>query len=252
VITNGATLLFSPAIGRWVDRNASRFYTIKITIVVQRVCVVLGCLLWILLFVSPLAGVRASTLDTLVDPSVAGLDKLISKHTVIAVIILFCAVERMCAVGNNLVMERDWVPTIASEVSDPPLHRLNATMRRIDLFSKILAPVFVSVVAIRTGPAVLALVTAVFNLVTVAVELLAAKSAWDTCYVLKVAREAKSPSGRPLLTQEQRNQEDAGDETDYDVRERPASKMSGLRLYFSNDAWLGTSPRCSPFCFVYY
>ncbi|KAF3907438.1 hypothetical protein ABW21_db0207207 [Orbilia brochopaga] len=37
-------------------------------------------------------------------------------------------------------MERDWVPTLALEAGQSSLHALNATMRRIDLICKVLAP----------------------------------------------------------------------------------------------------------------
>jgi len=235
VLTNGATLLLSPSIGRWVDHNAARFHTMKVTILVQRVAIVIGCLIWMLLFASPLPQPSSSHTG-----SAGGGDEKYhppSKTFLISVLIFLGVLERICAVANTLVMERDWVPTIASETAtttsagagtttdSPPLYKLNAVMRRIDLISKILAPVFVSVIAIRTAKAddahstsdggggglvgfgmmvmtgggiqsggagvYLAAVTALMNLGTVGIELVTARSAWDRCHVLKLGREAK-------------------------------------------------------------
>ncbi|KAK3692073.1 Ferroporti-1 [Podospora appendiculata] len=232
ILTNGATLLLSPAIGRWVDRNASRFHTIKTTILVQRAAIVAGCLLWILLFSTQalLAGH---------SPSQARLDYQ-CKTAIVAVLMLLGIVERVCAVGNMLVMERDWVPTIASEVSDPPLHQLNAIMRRIDLVSKILAPVFVSVVYIR-DPLYLAAVAALMNLATVGVELATARSAWTRCTVLRLAREPKAP---PEPEDDTTITLDSDETTPLAT---PATdelainnNKKGLRLYFSSDVCLAS------------
>ncbi|KAH8895155.1 hypothetical protein GQ53DRAFT_762499 [Thozetella sp. PMI_491] len=236
VVTNGATFLFSPAIGAWVDRNASRFYTMKITIALQRACIILGCVLWIVLFVTPLHGTSRPDGQALGEPSSVpsdGAGKLV-KSSIIAVLICFGIIERMCAVGNTLVMERDWVPTIASEVSHPPLHQLNAIMRRIDLISKILAPVFVSVIEVGTSPATLALITALLNAATVGVELMTAKSAWDKCHALKLAREPKDNLENDAAL--------SGEVPEDGVVEivEPEAERKGFALYFSSEACLAS------------
>jgi len=107
ILTNGATLLLSPTIGSWVDRNASRFHTMKMTIVVQRACIVAGCLLWMLLFLS--AGQTMA--EGPQGQPMLSLGRYLPKDLIIAILVVFGVVERVCAVGNNLVMERDWVPT---------------------------------------------------------------------------------------------------------------------------------------------
>jgi len=108
-----------------------RFHTIRTTIVVQRVCIVVACLLWMAVFSGPQPGV--SVLGQKWSNVATAMP---SKDILVAVIIGLSTVERMCAVGNQFVMERDWVPTLADETSRPPLHTLNAIMRRIDLISK--------------------------------------------------------------------------------------------------------------------
>jgi iron-regulated transporter 1 len=209
----------------------------KVTIVVQRASIVLGCMLWMLLFWSPLAAAKHPEAGAHTIP--ASVVQYVSKDMIIAFIIFLAVIERMCAVGNNLVMERDWVPTIASEVTRPPLHQLNAIMRRIDLISKILAPVVMSVIAIKTSSAVLALITAGINVGTVGVELIAAKTAWNKCNILKLAREPKDD--QPILA--------ATGEQGILSRNLPdPERKTGLRLYFSNDVWMGMcfiSSRCA-------
>ncbi|KAK3375422.1 hypothetical protein B0H63DRAFT_278860 [Podospora didyma] len=248
VLTNGATLLFSPHIGRWVDRNASRFHTIKVTIVVQRAAIVLGCLLWLVLFAASAGESKRQRLLTpplLLQQQQQQQQEYRKDMVILAILMVLGIIERTCAVGNTLVMERDWVPTIACETTStqaavssgsltmtatrsassrggaaegsvPALHALNATMRRIDLISKILAPVFVSALAIRRGEQYLAGVTAAMNLATVGIELVTAKSAWESCNVLKMERRGRGK----------------GPEED--------EEREGLMLYFSSDVCLAS------------
>ena len=129
----------------------------------------------------------------------------------------------MCAVGNQLVMERDWVPTLAGDHTRPRLHVLNARMRRIDLVSKILAPVAASVVAIRASSAGLALAVAGLNVGTVAAEYIAARMAWERCQCLRMERgDAKIVAGEEVEVEEGRGEEEG----------------KGLRLYFGSDVCL--------------
>lgn len=207
VLTNLSALLLSPAIGRWVDSNASRFHTMKLTIIVQRVSIIVGCVLWAILF-SP----RTFSTD---------------KEILICLLIGLGIVERICAVGNNLVMERDWTPTIAGEDTRPSLAELNAVMRRIDLVSKILAPVVVSAVRVKGGVGVLVGFTAAINLLTVGVEVSTARTAWERCRVLRAKREeAKDPDTSP--------------NEDQDTDTHREGFLSSLRLYFSYNACLAS------------
>jgi solute carrier family 40 (iron-regulated transporter), member 1 len=145
------------------------------------------------------------------------------RDLVVSLIVLCSIIERMCAVGNSFVMERDWVPTIATDVTRPPLHILNATMNRIDLASKILAPVIVSVIAIRASSAILAGAIALLNLSTVTVEYYTARRAWDRCQCLKMERADMKASIN-------------GDEEILVVE--PPAESRGLQLYFGTDICL--------------
>ncbi|KAK6540096.1 hypothetical protein TWF694_008925 [Orbilia ellipsospora] len=66
------------------------------------------------------------------------------KWGIFSLIVGLSCIERLAAGGNVVVLERDWVPTLAPEFGDSSLTVLNATMRRIDLICKVLAPGFVT------------------------------------------------------------------------------------------------------------
>jgi iron-regulated transporter 1 len=221
ILTNLATLLLSPAIGHWVDQYALRFHTIQVTIILQRVCIIVACVVWIGLF---LYSVPAP--PQLPEPVKKGV--IGQRDLLIAIIMFFGMVERMCAVGNQFVMERDWVPTIASESSKPRLSVLNATMRRIDLISKVLAPVCVSLVAMRTSPAAMAAVIAGQNLATTSVECITAWLAWNQCDALRKDRL----SGELKVDVPQYGDTER-------VLEDLSSQRKGLMIYFGSDVSLG-------------
>ncbi|PWN92606.1 hypothetical protein FA10DRAFT_257078 [Acaromyces ingoldii] len=67
----------------------------------------------------------------------------------VAITALGCALI-LANVGVSVVTERDWITSIA-EGSPRRLTRLNAIMRRIDLLSKLLAPLFVSLLTSQIG-----------------------------------------------------------------------------------------------------
>ncbi|KAF3193963.1 hypothetical protein TWF225_008152 [Orbilia oligospora] len=124
-----AAITFSPSVGIWADQSPSRLESLKKTILVQRLAVLTACSCWMVLL--------WSGRDT------SSPHDVVLKWAVFAVIVILSCIERLAAGGNVVVMERDWVPTLAPSVGDS-LHHLNATMRRIDLICKVLAPGFVT------------------------------------------------------------------------------------------------------------
>ncbi|KAJ9646375.1 hypothetical protein H2201_008074 [Coniosporium apollinis] len=62
-----------------------------------------------------------------------------------AVTVALACVEKLASMGNTIAVERDWLVVI-SESTAVDLQDLNATMRRIDLICKLLAPVVISFV----------------------------------------------------------------------------------------------------------
>lgn len=61
-----------------------------------------------------------------------------------AVITLFGCVLNLSTIGINVAVERDWVTAIAKPHREGTLTMLNANVRRIDLLTKLLAPLFTS------------------------------------------------------------------------------------------------------------
>lgn len=124
-------------------------------------------------------------------------------------------------------MERDWTPTITGEETSPSLAELNAVMRRIDLVSKILAPVVVSAVRVRGGVGMLVGFTAAINLLTVGLEVSTARTAWEQCRVLRMEREEAKDLN-------------AGPDDDQETATQRKGILSSLRLYLSYDACLAS------------
>lgn len=56
----------------------------------------------------------------------------------------FSIVERLCAIGNTIAIERDWVIVIA-QATKSDISSLNSSMRRIDLFCGLVSPMLTSV-----------------------------------------------------------------------------------------------------------
>ncbi|KAJ5817582.1 hypothetical protein N7447_007590 [Penicillium robsamsonii] len=58
---------------------------------------------------------------------------------------LLACIEKLAATANTVAVERDWAIVISDSIN-VPRQDLNASMRRIDLICKLLAPVFISLV----------------------------------------------------------------------------------------------------------
>ncbi|EME84213.1 uncharacterized protein MYCFIDRAFT_134749 [Pseudocercospora fijiensis CIRAD86] len=92
-----ASLLFSPALGRWCSACQSRLRPVQTCIIVQRVSIMAASVCWMFLF--PRVGA------SLVDPNL--------KMVVFALLMILGMIERLSAVGNLVVVEREWLPLMA-------------------------------------------------------------------------------------------------------------------------------------------
>ncbi|CAG8909095.1 unnamed protein product [Penicillium egyptiacum] len=118
-----SAVALSSWLGAQVDRS-DRLLAVRYSIVWQRVPVAASCLC----FIATLS-MDSSTL-TIILFAVQGL--------------LAC-LEKLAATANTVAVERDWAIVI-SDCINVPRQDLNASMRRIDLFCKLLAPVFISLI----------------------------------------------------------------------------------------------------------
>jgi len=140
----------SSRIGAHVDRQ-NRLSVLRASIIWARIAVILSCAVFAVLLV----------LDARDWIFVIGFSALV----------VFAGIEKCAALANAVAVERDWVVVVAEE-TETDRATLNSVVRRIDLFAKLLAPVFVSAVqAYSTVVAVLSVLGV--GLVSMVVEYLA-------------------------------------------------------------------------------
>ncbi|CAP95736.1 Pc21g08390 [Penicillium rubens Wisconsin 54-1255] len=119
-----SAVALSSWLGAQVD-HSDRLVAVRHSIVVwQRVPVAVSCLCFIV------------TLST---------DSWALTIGLFAVQGLLACMEKLAATANTVAVERDWAIVISNSIN-VPRQDLNASMRRIDLFCKLLAPVFISLI----------------------------------------------------------------------------------------------------------
>jgi solute carrier family 40 (iron-regulated transporter), member 1 len=123
-------MVFSGVVGNAVDAH-TRLAFVRICIVFQKCSYSAAYALFLVLFIRFRSEIETrGPVHTLV-------------WTLFAVIVLCGCVLKLATVGISVAVERDWVTVIADGNSDH-LTRLNTYLRRIDLLSKLVAPLFVS------------------------------------------------------------------------------------------------------------
>ena len=168
IFNTTATLCFSSLLGIWIDRAPSRLRTLLTTIVTNRCAVLLACACWIFLVDDHKVGAGTHRLSPVTTPNhsypqEARAGPLSSAPTptkdfLFALAVLLGTLEKLSGVANMICMERDWIPLIASQAKDATtsstykydLTHLNASMRRIDLICKLIAPILISVLISAT------------------------------------------------------------------------------------------------------
>jgi iron-regulated transporter 1 len=125
LVRNGAAIVLSPAVGSWID-TGDRLNVVRVSIMGQRLAVAISCGIFWALHERKDLGVKLRT----------GL---------FAVTIVLACVEKLCFIMNLVSVERDWVVVITQD-NEVPRRLLNARMRRIDLFCKLMGPLVISLV----------------------------------------------------------------------------------------------------------
>ncbi|KAK4870680.1 hypothetical protein LT330_005028 [Penicillium expansum] len=118
-----STVALSSWLGAQVD-SSDRLVAVRYSIVWQRVPVAVSCLCFV------------ATLST---------ESWALKIVLFVLQGLLACVEKLAATANTVAVERDWAIVISDSIN-VPRQDLNASMRRIDLFCKLLAPVFISLI----------------------------------------------------------------------------------------------------------
>ena len=173
-------LFFASALGRWVDRAPSRLRVLLLTIVINRISILISCMIWfaILSFSYPAP-----------------------KRVFFALALLLGMVEKLSRGTNILSMERDWVPTLANPSVDAKhpapldLTHLNTTMRRIDMLCKLIAPLAVSTfVSIIKSDRIAIVVLAAISFLSLGPECWGVRQVWEQNRRLRVRKQRADDS----------------------------------------------------------
>ncbi|KAH0563397.1 hypothetical protein GP486_002031 [Trichoglossum hirsutum] len=166
LVRAASAILFSPAVGRWIDHE-ERLVVVRTSIVSQRSATVASCLG----FLALANNIAVTTLW---------------RYLILVALTLLACVEKLGAVMNLVAVERDWVVVIAGG-EEGYLSALSAQMRRIDLFCKLLGPLAISLVDGMSTPVAI-WVTLGLNITSVAVEYFAILQVYNRIPALASAR----------------------------------------------------------------
>ncbi|ODQ68362.1 hypothetical protein NADFUDRAFT_49007 [Nadsonia fulvescens var. elongata DSM 6958] len=154
----GSVIVASRQIGNYID-SSPRLPIIRKSIVYQRIAVIISCGILFLMLRASVNVLHAAT---------PGLVFSLQSELLIVLIFLAC-IERLAAMMNLIVVERDWVVVIAGG-NIPLLTKLNSQMRRIDLFCKMVGPLTISLIISFTSVKFGIWVVLVTNLLSVGIE----------------------------------------------------------------------------------
>lgn len=175
LVRNAGYIIFAQPVGNWINKG-NRLNLIRASIIGQRLPVAASCaLLLVLLLKKDELGTRKN----------AG---------VFAVIVFLSVVEKLSATMNLISVERDWVVVI-TENNEVARRTMNARMRRIDLFCKLMGPLTVSLVAIASTEIAI-WTTLGMNLASVIVEYVAIEQVYRRVSGLQRITEAPPSSDR--------------------------------------------------------
>jgi len=135
------------AIGAWIDRTA-RLTAVKTFVAVQNISIAMACSVCAFFFFNQ---------DANYDPIVFG-----------SIVISLAALAELAALGDRIVIERDWVVAIAR--TDDELARMNVVFQSIDLGCETVVTVFVGLLINFAGIASTAVILTCWNMVSACCE----------------------------------------------------------------------------------
>ena len=157
ISTTIASILFSLAIGRWIDHAPSRLRTLTSTISVHRLTILAAYLVWMLLTSFNANPSEQDVLET--SKAIHGNVRKFGffKTSLFAMILALGVLERLSDIANGITIDRDWLPVLVPSSATLTfgdggydLTHLNAVMRRIDLICKLLTPFTISIFVSKT------------------------------------------------------------------------------------------------------
>ncbi|KAI9693209.1 MAG: hypothetical protein M1822_005205 [Bathelium mastoideum] len=178
LVRSGAAIILSPAVGRIIDTK-DRLGVVRFSIIGQRVAVTASCVIFYLLALGIIPGSQRMTV---------GLT---------SVTFLAC-VEKLCSVMNLVSVERDWVVVLSGE-DESARQVLNARMRRIDLFCKLVGPLVISLINAGSLRAAL-LVTLGMNILSIPIEYVTIAAVFKLVPSLQRPCASTGQAGQPRTT----------------------------------------------------
>jgi iron-regulated transporter 1 len=225
ISTSLTAICFGSAIGRWIDNGPSRLRTLLTTVAINRCSIIAACVLWYLI-----VGGRPK------PDAVPGSGDTVSllhgsmKTLAFGILLLLGVTESLSRNANVITIERDWVPVLAPVItpSGYNLAHVNAVMARIDMTSKLIAPIVISaalsIIPIREGVMAMALL----NSISLVGEFWSALQLWAMCPELA---EKRVPDHADLPVDHNHDGCSAKKESFI------AAYISSLKLYFRSSAW---------------
>ena len=254
-----AIILFASSLGRWVDHAPSRLRTLLTTVSINRIVVIISCLCWTVVIGGKGQVVAPSSEDhNTLNLDARPLAVTRFKDVIFFVILALSVVERLSRLANLVSIERDWIPTLATNVVDDSeavqhdLTHLNAVMGRIDLVCKLGSPIMISMfMSVSKFPRLGAVILIAIGVITWPLEYWTAQSVWNRVERLREPKTIKVAHTKEFL----------------DVEESPSDNEkqgkfgrvscwcqslknlgalfrwiheygSGLRHYFTTDIWM--------------
>ncbi|KAF7796905.1 hypothetical protein EIP86_008090 [Pleurotus ostreatoroseus] len=189
--TTGIAILFSGSVGSLVDR-IPKLQFVRWCILFQKLSATGAYACFLVLFATPLQASAAS-----------GLHASAPVWILFALVVVCGCALKLATVGISVAVERDWVTCIA-EGHDGALTTMNTVLRRIDLMSKLLAPLFVSLLTTAASYKFSVAFFLAFGIVTMIFEFFWIQIVYKRLPIiaaeeekLKTAREAQK-AARPL------------------------------------------------------
>ncbi|KAG7149661.1 Solute carrier family 40 member 1 like protein [Verticillium longisporum] len=153
---------------------------------------------------------------------------------VLVILSLFACVEKICSIMNMVAVEKDWVVVVADGDQDGMM-RMNSQMRRIDLFCKLLGPLFIAMIE-GVSVQLALIVNLAMNIASVVAEYYAIARVYNDVPALQ---EPKQASGEESTIAESSgdSQTRLGSLLGY-LRRMAKQSFADFRLYFRHRAFL--------------
>jgi iron-regulated transporter 1 len=207
-----AAILLSARVGRYVD-SANRLSVVRASILGGRAAVVLSCLGFL---------------------SLGLLSVGAGSYLILAALCVPACVEKLCSIANLVSVEKDWVIVLAGG-SEEDLQRLNAQMRRIDLFCKIFGPLIISALDTWNIQGAILMLIGV-NSLSLPLEYLSIAKVYNSTEALQAPRSRTSYT--PLLGNEPSPGESSLQDEAEDLELLKPSIISALRIYSASRAFI--------------